>query len=169
MVPTPPTIDLVDLGVAFPISHGPPSHMDKAAEAETTSDSAKADVGADTLNLLDLIEDMGETERTVDLDQASNAVELMYRPAEPVFGALAADMVDLGWSVFPQGSDGTRRPGSVQGEMINWSSGFHLDEHWPSRETVALWSRHCATLNVAMVLGPGSGDTFALDIDVNRK
>src|SRR3546814_6394153 len=98
MVPTPPTIDLVDLGVAFPISHGPPSHMDKAAEAETTSDSAKADVGADTLNLLDLIEDMGETERTVDLDQASNAVELMYRPAEPVFGALAADMVDLGRS-----------------------------------------------------------------------
>src|SRR3546814_19557160 len=40
------------------------------------------------------------------------------------------------------------------------------DGQRPSRETVALWSRHCATLNVAMVLGPGSGDTFALDIDV---
>src|SRR3546814_6460889 len=136
MVPTPPTIDLVDLGVAFPISHGPPSHMDKAAEAETTSDSAKADVGADTLNLLDLIEDMGETERTVDLDQASNAVELMYRPAEPVFGALAADMVDLGWSVFPQESDGTRRPGSGQGGMIDRKSGLRSEERRVGEEGV---------------------------------
>src|SRR3546814_7266937 len=100
------------VGVAFPISNGPPIHMDRAAEAETTSDAIKADVGADAFNLLDLIDDLGETERTVDLDQASNAVELMYRPAEPVFGALAADMVDLGWSVFPQESDGPRRPES---------------------------------------------------------
>src|SRR3546814_19963560 len=103
---------------------------------------------------------MGETERTVDLDQASNAVELMYRPAEPVFGALAADMVDLGWSVFPQESDGTRRPGSVQGEMINWRSGFHPAEHRPSRETVAPWSRPCAHLTVPKVPGPVTGDPF---------
>lgn len=93
-------------------------------------------------------------------------VEHMYKPREAVFGAVAADMVKAGWSVFPQEMDGNRRPGKVNGEMIKWSEQYHLSTRRPDQETVALWSAQCATLNVAVVLGPASGDTFVLDIDV---
>jgi len=93
-------------------------------------------------------------------------VEHMYKPRESVFGAVAADMVKAGWSVFPQEMDGNRRPGKVNGEMIKWSEEHHLATRQPSPETIALWSAQCASLNVAVVLGPASGNTFIIDIDV---
>ena len=93
-------------------------------------------------------------------------VELFYAPSEAIFGAVAAEMVRLGWSVFPQSSEG-RLPGSVFGEMIRWGSAGHdLKNRRPSPEAMRLWLGHCATLNVATVFGPASGNAFAIDIDV---
>lgn len=93
------------------------------------------------------------------------ATELLYRPAENIFGAVADDMVGLGWSIFPQ--DEQRRPGRVNnGDAINWQSKHKLSERRPNAQELQLWKAHCASLNVACVMGPGSGNVFALDIDV---
>lgn len=95
-----------------------------------------------------------------------SVVEHMYKPRESVFGAVAPDMVKAGWSVFPQEMEGNRRPGKVNGEMIKWSEQYHLSTRRPDDETIALWAAQCATLNVAVVLGPASGHAFVVDIDV---
>lgn len=99
-------------------------------------------------------------------DGFSSVVEHMYKPREAVFGAVARDMVDMGWSIFPQEADSSRRPGTVGREMIKWSEDHQLSTRRPSPETLDIWCSHCSTLNVAVVLGPASGNTFVLDIDV---
>ena len=92
--------------------------------------------------------------------------ELFYALNESIFGAVAEHMVGLGWSIFPQESEG-RFPGKVFGEMIRWGeSGHNLKNKHPSPKALKLWAGHCATLNVAAVFGPASGHTFAVDIDV---
>jgi len=96
----------------------------------------------------------------------ASSVEHMYKPRESVFGAVARDMVLAGWSIFPQEMDGNRRPGTVDGEMIRWSEKFQLATRRPDLKTIDHWAAQCATLNVAVVLGPASGNTFVIDIDV---
>lgn len=93
-------------------------------------------------------------------------IEHMYKPSESVFGAVARDMVAAGWSIFPQEMDGNRRPGTVNNEMIKWSEKYKLATQRPDEETIALWAAQCPTLNVAVVLGPASGNTIVIDIDV---
>ena len=94
-------------------------------------------------------------------------VELTRSASESIFGAVAADMVSRGWSVFPQENSGDRRvPGRVYGKVIRWSEDHDLANRRPSKETISLWSAQCDGLNVACVFGPSSGDTFAIDIDV---
>jgi len=93
------------------------------------------------------------------------SVELMYKPAEAVFGAVAEEMVRLGWSVFPQESDG-RRPGRVYNAPINWQSEHHLADVLPTPKALRDWCLHCSGLNAAAVMGPGSGNAWTLDIDV---
>jgi ribosomal protein L17 len=94
------------------------------------------------------------------------AVEHMYRPNESIFGAVARDMVKTGWSVFPQEIDGNRRPGTVDGRMIKWSEDHKLATQLPTDAALDKWTAQCAALNVAVVLGSGSGDTLVLDVDI---
>jgi hypothetical protein len=93
-------------------------------------------------------------------------IEHMYQPREIVFGRVARDLVSHGWSVFPQESDSGRKPGSVFRQVINWTSDHNLPDRLPSQQALELWCLHCAGLNVALALGPGSGNTIAIDIDV---
>lgn len=94
------------------------------------------------------------------------AVEHMYRPNESIFGAVARDMVKAGWSVFPQEIDGNRRPGTVDGRMIKWSEDHKLATQLPTDVALDKWTAQCAGLNVAVVLGSGSGETLVLDVDI---
>jgi hypothetical protein len=92
-------------------------------------------------------------------------VELLYTPAESIFAAAANGMWENGWSVLPQNQD--RKPGSVYGEMIRWGpDGLDLSNVRADPAIRTRWTLHCATLNVACVFGPASGNTFAVDIDV---
>ena len=93
-----------------------------------------------------------------------DSVDLMYRPAEHVFGVLAEDLVAKGWSVFPQ--DENRMPGKVHQETIAWVKTHKLPTQLPTPEALKSWITACPTLNVAVALGRGSGCTFAVDIDV---
>ncbi len=96
-------------------------------------------------------------------EQKPEGNELLYAFGESLFGAVAEKMVKLGWSVFPQTRDNGRKPGSVFGEMIKWST---IRDQRPDAATLETWVRHCRGHNVACVFGPASGHTFAVDIDV---
>ena len=94
-----------------------------------------------------------------------DGVELLYTPAESIFAAAAPDMVANGWSVMPQTID--RKPGSVYGAMVQWgANGLDLANVRPGNDLIERWTMHCATNNVACVMGAASGNTFAIDIDV---
>lgn len=96
----------------------------------------------------------------------ARGVETLYAPSESIFAAAAPAMVELGWSVFPQESTGERRmPGRVLNQTIKWREDHDLSNKLPTQEALDLWCGHCATLNVACVFGPASGNTFAIDID----
>lgn len=103
---------------------------------------------------------------TREADPSDVTIEHMYKPHESVFGAVARDMVKAGWSIFPQEQDGNRRPGTVNNEMIKWSEHHHLATQKPTPAALDLWTAQCPHLNVAVVLGPASGNAFVLDIDV---
>lgn len=115
----------------------------------------------------DLADIFGGTAVAVSEDSVSeSSLEHMYKPAEIIFGANAREMVAAGWSVFPQEATGRRMPGRVNGEVIKWVEEHQLVEQKPTRENLELWCSHCAILNTAVVFGPGSGNTFAIDVDV---
>jgi len=102
-------------------------------------------------------------------DPDGSVIEHMYKQRESVFGAVARDMVTAGWSVFPQELDGRRRPGTVNGEMIKWSEEHQLATRRPAPAVLDQWCSQCAHLNVAVVLGPASGHTFVIDVDVTEE
>jgi len=102
-------------------------------------------------------------------DGSAQTIEHMYKPRESVFGAVARDMVAAGWSVFPQEQEGSRKPGTVNGEMIKWAEKYELSKRRPDAATLDLWCAQCSHLNVAVVLGPASGHTFVIDIDVTEE
>ncbi|MTH95483.1 bifunctional DNA primase/polymerase [Roseibium sp. RKSG952] len=116
--------------------------------------------------LRDLADIFGGAARPVVEDDGASSLEHMYKPAETIFAANAREMVAAGWSIFPQEATGRRMPGRVNGEVIRWVEEHRLVDRRPSRETLELWRGHCATLNTAVVFGPASGNTFAIDIDV---
>ena len=101
---------------------------------------------------------------SVDQEENIDSVELMYRPSEQVFASVASQIVDKGWSIYPQ--DEERRPGRVNNETISWQSEHKLSEMLPSKKSLSQWIKHCPTLNVACVMGEGSGYACAIDIDV---
>lgn len=96
----------------------------------------------------------------------SGGVELLHNLSESIFGAVAKDMVALGWSVFPQENNDKRRPGQVYGDIIKWSEDHDLANKLPDPKVLDLWISQCDGLNVACVMGPASGHAFAIDIDV---
>lgn len=101
-----------------------------------------------------------------DVTSDKQVVEHMYKPTESVFGAVAFQMVEAGWSIFPQEMTGNRRPGTVDGDMIKWSEQHNLANQKPEPGVLKKWAIQCAALNVAVVLGPASGHTFVIDMDV---
>ena len=107
--------------------------------------------------------DIAENE---ELTSSDNSTDGMYQQAESIFGAVAPILVSRGWSVFPQTRD--RRPGHVNYNGIKWIEEHNLPDKLPTKDALELWVRHCSTLNVAAALGPGSGNTFCVDIDVTE-
>lgn len=101
-----------------------------------------------------------------DFGGSGEFVDLMYKPMESIFGAVAQKMVDVGWSIFPQELDGNRRPGTVDNEMIKWSEKYDLANRKPDPVALGRWTAQCAALNVAVVLGPASGNALVIDVDV---
>lgn len=92
-------------------------------------------------------------------------VETLYAPGESIFGAAAPTLVELGWSVYPQDRY-DRTPSKVNGKWLRWREDHDLANRLPSPEAMATWLGHCARDNVACVMGPGSGNAIAVDIDV---
>lgn len=87
----------------------------------------------------------------------------MHQINAPMFGALAPDLVRLGWSVFPQTRDDRRGPGKVYGAPFPWKP---LQTRLPTERELWEMSTFCPSHNVAGILGPASGHTFAIDVDV---
>lgn len=99
---------------------------------------------------------------------SGDVMDLMYRPSESIFGAVAEKMVAAGWSIYPQGLT-DRRPGKVDGEPIKWKEEHNLAYRRPAPEHLERWIAQCPSLNVAVVLGPASGNALILDVDVVEK
>ncbi|NTF17528.1 hypothetical protein G6L37_03895 [Agrobacterium rubi] len=101
-----------------------------------------------------------------EMESGGEFVDLMYKPMESIFGAVGLQMVKAGWSIFPQELDGNRRPGTVDNEMIKWSERYDLANKKPPLKDLRRWLQQCSSLNVAVVLGPASGDALVIDVDV---
>lgn len=101
-------------------------------------------------------------------EKESLTIDRMYKPNEEIFSSVADQFIENGWSIFPQESNDGRRPGSVNGEMIKWSEKHKLSTQKPTKDALELWKKHCGRLNVAVVLGPASGNAFVLDIDITE-
>lgn len=83
---------------------------------------------------------------------------------EEFFGSLGPMSCANGWAVIPQERTGKRLPGKYNLETIKW--GLYT-ETAPSPELVTAWARAHFSTNIAVILGPSSGNTFALDVDVS--
>lgn len=101
-----------------------------------------------------------------DVEQRSVVLEHMYKPQESIFGAVAQDMIDSGWSIFPQELNERRQPGRINRKMIRWSEEHKLATQMPGKTALKEWIAQCGHLNVAVVFGKASGNTFVIDIDV---
>lgn len=91
-------------------------------------------------------------------------IDNLYPQSEAIFGAVARDLVNHGWSTFPQTT--SRNPGHVKYEGIKWVHDHKLPDRLPEQKHLEEWIKHCSTLNAAVALGPGSGNAFCVDIDV---
>lgn len=97
--------------------------------------------------------------------KANNAVISGYHQINAAcFSALAPDLVNRGWSVFPQTRDERRGPGIIDRQALRWGE---YKERLPTSKEIAWWSAFCPSHNVAAIMGPSSGGAFALDIDVS--
>ena len=84
------------------------------------------------------------------------------------FANSASTLVENGWSIYPQESDSTRAPGKVHGERIKWQEKFDLTNKRIDHMNLNSWKMQCANHNVACVMGPASGNLWAVDIDVKN-
>ncbi len=101
---------------------------------------------------------------------ASVGVELLREAplSEVNFGFQGPELWKLGWSVCPQSRDGDKRmPSKIWGEVIKFGEqGYDLANKRVDADTLLTWSRHAACDNTAVVFGPASDNTFAVDIDI---
>lgn len=81
------------------------------------------------------------------------------------FADTAQKLVDKGWSVYPQTSD-TRQPGRADGVDIRPVTDYNLDTRLPTKADIRRWSAACGDHNVACMMGAGSGNAVAIDIDI---
>lgn len=98
-----------------------------------------------------------------EVSPAGERRQVMYSVGELIFGRVGPILAEKGWAVFPQERDERRRPGTVDRRTLRIRD---LQEAPPSVEDVKWWASQCGGLNCAAVMGPGSGNTFALDIDI---
>ena len=116
--------------------------------------------------MLDM-DDLAEETQARLANQGTQGAELFGGLSESIFAAVAANMVELGWSIFPQETGGERRlPGKLHGRTIKWREDYDLANNLPDAKFLRDCILQCASLNVACVFGPASGNTFAVDIDV---
>lgn len=87
----------------------------------------------------------------------------MYELSEPHFRHNGMACRDLGWAVYPQTREGTRRPGAIPG--LGAIKLKPLQDGPASVADVRFWSEKLPTLNVACVLTEG---LVAVDIDVGK-
>jgi uncharacterized protein (DUF927 family) len=82
---------------------------------------------------------------------------------DPPFKSVGMSMHKLGWAVIPQQRSGKRLPAKVDGEILKWGQWTEIG---PETEDVKRWRILAAHENVAVILGPPSGNSFCIDIDV---
>ncbi|WP_417582934.1 bifunctional DNA primase/polymerase [Pelagibacterium sp.] len=99
----------------------------------------------------------------VDLPDSRKATSLMHNPGEAIFGGVANEIFANGWCCFPQERDGRRLPSRVDGATLKW--GKYIEER-PKASDIARWAHQAYASNLAVILGPVSGNSFVLDIDV---
>ncbi|MGA0530783.1 bifunctional DNA primase/polymerase [Hansschlegelia sp. KR7-227] len=82
---------------------------------------------------------------------------------ESFFSVYGPLLLEKGWSTYPQERTGRRLPARIEGEVIAWSQ---YQTERPSKAMGAKWSLHSPTSNVAVIMGPSSGNAIAIDVDV---
>lgn len=75
------------------------------------------------------------------------------------FGDHAEAAAIQGWTVIPQERDGNRRP--AQGILLR-----HYFDGVQNLRHVMSWAKNLPFMNVSVLLGPCSGNAFAIDVDV---
>jgi hypothetical protein len=104
------------------------------------------------------------TEAEEALDVGPNSIERMHMIGETVFGAVAKNLHKQGWMAFPQNRSGPRMPAKVDGRPIKISR-FHMTG--PSAKELHRWSLAASSANAALLMGPCSGNTWTLDLDID--
>lgn len=84
------------------------------------------------------------------------------------FSDTAQKLVDNGWAVYPQTAD-TRQPGRVDEVDIRPITDYHLDTRLPTKAIIRRWAAACGGHNVACMMGAGSGNAVAIDIDITDR
>lgn len=87
----------------------------------------------------------------------------MYEAGEAYF-LPALNCLKQGWSVYPQARNGNRRPALIDGQSV--TPKLYRDI-LPPLPVVEWWIAKTPSSNVALQLGPSSGHTFAIDIDID--
>jgi hypothetical protein len=88
------------------------------------------------------------------------------KPKDPVFSAVAHDMVKAGWSVFPRERGAIGWPRMPKAKGTDSLDQRTLLTRKPSPDELDLWVKECGDLNAGVVLGLASGNAFVIDIDV---
>lgn len=99
-----------------------------------------------------------------DVVSTPGAVSVFHQINAPYFETVAPAMLSMGWSLFPQLRDGKRGPGVVDGRALSWKP---YQTRLPTQAEVKWWASFCPGHNTAVILGPASGHTFGLDVDVS--
>ena len=83
------------------------------------------------------------------------------------FGKNGFDLWKNGWSIFPQ--ELNRIPSKINNTIIEWKNTYHLDEKLAPEDDIKKWAHEARNANIAVVLGKGSSNLFAIDVDVTNK
>ena len=106
---------------------------------------------------------------------ASGAIQISYEtrersgtewttvPGQSYFGVVASRMRQVGWAVLPQERDERRSTAMVGGQRIRWKE---FQDKAPTQQLTDRWSTMAPSANAAILLGPVSGNTICLDLDI---
>lgn len=105
---------------------------------------------------------------TADATGASEPVQSEWQTAiggvgEVYFTAFAPELYQRGWTCYPQEATGKRRPWRIDGATLAWKP--YQTQPVPP-EVFRKWVAQAPGANVAVIMGPTSGNALAFDIDV---